>query len=51
MSKLDSQIKKITTQMSNKNTEKDVVAQMEEFLPVMDNGRYHSIRATCVVKF
>ena len=37
MSKLDSQIKKITTQMSNKNTEKDVVAQMEEFLPVIDN--------------
>ena len=37
MSKLDSQIKKITTQMANKNTEKDVVAQMEEFLPVMDN--------------
>merc|ERR1719297_690280 len=33
MSKLDSQIKKITTQMANKNTEKDVVAQMEEFLP------------------
>merc|ERR1719189_2481594 len=33
MSKLDSQIKKITTQMGNKNTEKDVVAQMEEFLP------------------
>jgi len=33
MNKLDSQIKKITNQMTNKNTEKDVVAQMEEFLP------------------
>ena len=35
MNKLDSQIKKITNQMTNKNTEKDVVAQMEEFLPVI----------------
>ena len=33
MNKLDSQIKKITNQMTNKNTEKDVAAQMEEFLP------------------
>lgn len=33
MNKLDGQIKKITNQMTNKNTEKDVVAQMEEFLP------------------
>ena len=34
MSKLDNQIKKITNQMNNINTEKDVVSQMEEFLPV-----------------
>ena len=33
MNKLDGQIKKITNQMTNKNTEKDVAAQMEEFLP------------------
>merc|ERR1719232_1963644 len=32
MNKLDGQIKKITNQMTNKNTEEDV-AQMEEFLP------------------
>ena len=34
MTKLGSQITKISNQMTNKNTEKDVVAQMEEFLPV-----------------
>ena len=34
MTKLDSQIKKISKQMEAPNTEKDVVAQMEEFLPV-----------------
>merc|ERR1719410_966081 len=33
MTKLGSQITKISNQMTNKNTEKDVVAQMEEFLP------------------
>merc|ERR550534_2539536 len=37
MNKLDGQIKKITNQMTNKNTEKDVVAQMEEFLHLCDN--------------
>ena len=34
MNKLDSQVKKITNQMKNTNTESDVVSQMEEFLPV-----------------
>ena len=34
MNKLDSQIKKISKQMEAPNTEKDVAAQMEEFLPV-----------------
>ena len=34
MTKLDSQIKKISKQMEAPNTEKDVAAQMEEFLPV-----------------
>ena len=34
MNKLDSQVKKITNQMKNRNTESDVVSQMEEFLPV-----------------
>jgi len=33
MNKLDSQVKKITNQMKNTNTESDVVSQMEEFLP------------------
>ena len=34
INKLDSQVKKITNQMKNTNTESDVVSQMEEFLPV-----------------
>ena len=34
INKLDAQVRKISKQLENSNTEPDVVAQMDEFLPV-----------------
>ena len=40
INKLDGQIRKISVQMKSSNTEPDVAAQMDEFLPVSHTSNY-----------